>query len=94
MLKTHLDYAHDRRDGHLRMLLVRAVLGRSYLHDKDRSLEGMPCKRRGCYTPDCSRHDSRFDSVLAGTNKRFLEFLLDNENACYIQYCIEYDRVG
>ena len=37
--------------------------------------------------------DSRFDSIIAGTNKRFLETLVDNPDACFAHYCIEYDRV-
>ncbi len=37
--------------------------------------------------------DPRFDSIIAGTNKRFLEILVDNPDACFAHYCIEYDRV-
>ncbi len=88
-----LDSKKNRKETGLRMLMVRALLGRTYLHDEDEELEGMPCRRRDCYTPDCEEHDSRFHSVVAGTDKRFLEFLLDDEESCYVQYCIEYDRV-
>ncbi len=93
-LNPNLDAAFNRRKEGLKMLMVRVILGRCYLHKDEESLDGLPCKRQHCFTPDCTEHRSRFDSVVAGTNKRFLEFLLSDEDACYVQYCIEYDRIG
>ena len=91
---VHADNPSGRKQEGLKMLLVRVVLGRCYVHMKDEELTGLPCKRRGCFTPDCTTHQgSRFDSLVAGTNKRFLEFLICNKETCYVPYCIEYNRV-
>ncbi len=64
------------------MFVVRVVLGRSYVHDKEEPISSLPCIQRGCMQHGCTLHDP-FDSVVAGINKRFREFMVFDPIRCF-----------
>ena len=85
------DPSGTRRTTGLTMFIVRVILGRSYIHTKEEPLADIPCQKRGCMKPGCEEHDP-FDSVVAGINKRFREFLVFDTKRCFPQYLVVYDR--
>ena len=80
------------------MFLVRVALGRIYIHDHfssgESELNSLPCTTRKCFTPGCTVHSEKFNSALAGLDKRFREFLLYHSHQCYPHVLVFYDRTN
>ena len=75
------DYSGDRRSTDLAMIVARVSLGRVYCHKEESPVHWA----NGSVT-------SEYDTVVAGFNKRFREFLvMDQKNICP-EYIIIYDR--
>ena len=91
----YADSSKDRRKQGLTVLLSRVLLGRSYIQQRKwEKIEELPCTRAQCMRQGCKLPGHvPFDSVVAGFDKRFREFLIWNPKRCLPMYLIEYDRV-
>ena len=82
----YADTKLKRRKEYLTMFLVRTALG-TIKHHEDEGPTRLPL--RGAL----GVRSNGFDSVLAGSQKRFREFLVFDARQCYPEYLIVYDRV-
>lgn len=81
----------SRRDkSDLYMLVVKVLLGRVYAHDEAGGTE-LPCYKKGCFTAGCKRHQL-CDSIVAGLDKKFKEFIIYNADMCLPIFVVKYDR--
>ena len=82
----YTDTKLKRRKQCLTMFLVRTALG-TIKHHEEEGPTRLPL--RGAL----GVRSNGFDSVLAGSQKRFREFLVFDARQCYPEYLIVYDRV-
>lgn len=74
------------------MLLVRVILGRSYIHNGDETLTSLPCLKGNCMTPNCQEHQAYFDSAVDVLGKGHRMVKMFDTDSCIPEFRITYTR--
>lgn len=92
---TLTDAKTNRTPGVKKMLLMRMLLGKSYvcLDPNPRKYRRPPCTSSGCRRDDCVDMHDRFDSVVGDGQWLFREFVVYAVDQCYPEFIISYERV-
>uniref|UniRef100_A0A8B8CZJ8 Poly [ADP-ribose] polymerase n=1 Tax=Crassostrea virginica TaxID=6565 RepID=A0A8B8CZJ8_CRAVI len=91
----YVDAKTNRTPGVKKMLLMRMLLGKSYvcLDPNPRKYRRPPCTSSGCRRDDCVDMHDRFDSVVGDGQWLFREFVVYAVDQCYPEFIISYERV-
>ena len=81
----YADEVDDRRTTFLPMFVVRTSLGKVAVYDKERLNQSRTSVEQN--------GDSEDDTIVAGENKRFREFIKKDSTQCYPEFLIFYDRI-
>ncbi|XP_061164241.1 uncharacterized protein LOC133173270 isoform X2 [Saccostrea echinata] len=90
----YVDAKTNRTPGTKKMLLMRMLLGKSYLclDPNPKKYRRPPCTSSGCRRDDCVDMHDRFDSVIGDGQWLFREFVVYAVDQCYPEYIITYER--
>lgn len=91
----YVDSKTDRTPGKKKMLLMRMLIGKSYLclDSNPKKYRRPPCTSSGCMRDNCVDMHERFDSVVGDGPWLFREFVVYAVDQCYPEYIITYERV-
>ncbi|XP_069130990.1 uncharacterized protein [Argopecten irradians] len=82
--------ANRRLGGSRKMMMIRLLLGDTYVTSAAENYSLPPCKT--CSKSKCFSHGQAYDSVVADGKWLFREFVVYDKNQCYPEYIITYDR--
>ena len=88
----YADKPDDRRTTFLPMFVVRTSLGRVSMYDPKNKLNESATQSINSGHDSVAVEDTG-DTIVAGTKKRFREFIKQDASQCYPEFLIIYDRV-